>query len=82
MSPPDSTSAPKPYFPDPIEDVQMDYAYFGLSMQQNRYALPAISILLEYGKPSQIMEFGTRFGGLSVFLGMYAKTEHIDVSYF
>jgi hypothetical protein len=75
---PENTSAPRPYFPDPIEDVQMDYTYFGLSMQQNRYALPAISILLEYGKPSHIVEFGTRFGGLSVFLGMYAKTEHID----
>lgn len=68
----------KPFVPDPIEASQMDYSYFGLSMQQNRYALPAISILLEYGKPSRIMEFGTRFGGLSVFLGMYAKTCNIE----
>ncbi len=56
----------------------MDYAYFGFSMQQNRYALQAISILLEYGKPSRIVEFGTRFGGLSVYLGMYAKTSGIE----
>lgn len=74
----DSTSIPKPYFPDPIEESQMDYAYFGLSMQQNKYALPAISILLEYSEPSRIVEFGTRFGGLSVFLGMYAKSQNIE----
>lgn len=66
-----------PFFPDPIEEAKMDYSYFGFSMQQNRYALPAISILLEYAKPARIIEFGTRHGGLSVFLAMYAKNSGI-----
>ena len=63
----------RPFFPDPIDEVKMNYHYFGCSMQQNRYALLAISILLEHTAPARMLEFGTRFGGLSVFLGMYAK---------
>ena len=68
----------KPFFPDPIEEAEMDYSYFGFSMQQNRYALLSISILLEYGSPSRLIEFGTRYGGLSVFLGMYSKNNNIE----
>ncbi len=63
----------RPFFPDPIDEAKMDYHYFGCSMQQNRYALLAISILLEHAAPARMLEFGTRFGGLSVFLGVYAK---------
>jgi cephalosporin hydroxylase len=79
MSAPNFTHQPvqEIFFPDPIDEAKMDYSYFGCSMQQNRYALPALSTLLKYAEPSRIIEFGTRFGGLAVFLGMYSKNHHI-----
>jgi cephalosporin hydroxylase len=70
------------YFPDPVEEAQLDYEYFGCGMQQNRYALPALSILLEYSRPARIIELGTRHGGLSIFLGIYAKNAGITVHTF
>lgn len=48
----------EPFFPPPIDEIKMDYCYFGCSMQQNRYALPALNILLEHARPARIIEFG------------------------
>lgn len=73
----DPAGVGSPYFFNPIEENKLDYEYFGFSMQQNRYAIPVIGILLEYAGPSRIIEFGTRHGGLSVFLGLYAKNKDI-----
>ena len=77
MHPATNKEPEQPFFPDPIDEAKLDYTYFGCSMQQNRYALLAVNILLEYSAPARILEFGTRFGGLSVFLGMYAKNAGI-----
>ena len=57
----------RPYFFNPIEESRLNYEYFGLSMQQNRYAIPALGILLEYSQPARIIEFGTYHGGLCIF---------------
>lgn len=70
------------YFPDPVEETLEDYEYFGCSMQQNRYALPAISILLGYSRPAGMIELGARHGGLTVFIGIYAKDTHIPLHTF
>ncbi|RJQ82983.1 MAG: hypothetical protein C4519_07345 [Desulfobacteraceae bacterium] len=70
------------YFPDPVEEALEDYEYFGCSMQQNRYALPAISILLECSRPARMIELGTRHGGLTIFLGIYSKNTQVPLHTF
>ena len=74
-----SSELEPPYFFHPIEESSLNYDYFGLSMQQNRYAIPALSILLEHSNPARIIELGTYHGGLWVFLGLYGKSQNIPV---
>jgi len=73
------TESERPFFFNPIEESRLNYDYFGLSMQQNRYAMPALGILFEYSRPARIIEFGTYHGGLCVLLGLYGKTKNIPV---
>lgn len=64
-----------------IEDAKEYYLWkenlnvrmFGLTAAQNRIAFDAISILLDEEKPSTIVELGCGVGGLTIFMGIWAK---------
>ena len=56
--------------------------FFGLPMQQNEHAMLAINRLLIDLRPSQIIEIGTGCGGLSCFLGIYAKNHGAEFATF
>jgi cephalosporin hydroxylase len=49
-----------------------EMSLFGLRMQQNRYAPMVIDHLLEENMPKVIIELGTRTGGLTSLLGLWA----------
>ena len=61
-------------FLDAYSSLELDYLYYGLRMQQNRYAPIYIDYLLQEIKPNLIIEFGTRTGGLAVLLGLWANS--------
>lgn len=61
------------------EEIKLEYSYFGLKMQQNRYAPIYIDRMLEIVKPNLIIEFGTRTGGLAVLLGLWASANNSKV---
>ena len=47
--------------------------FFGLPMQQNEHAMLALNRLLIDLRPHRIIEIGTGAGGLSFYLGTYAR---------
>jgi cephalosporin hydroxylase len=58
------------------DDVKLQYNLFGLDIQQNNYTLSLLSYFLNRVQPELIVEFGTRTGGLSIFLQLYALNKN------
>lgn len=64
------------FFPGILSD-RLEYETFGFKIQQNNYALLIIDKIFELTEPQFIIEFGTRTGGLSIFLKLYAINKNI-----
>jgi len=58
----------------------MQSDFLGFNMQQQEGVVPAFDQLLKATTPSRIIELGTGFGGLTVFLGLYGYSNACEVS--
>jgi len=56
-----------------------EHSIHGLLMQQNRYAPMIIDCLITSHRPETIIEIGTRTGGMSTLLGIWAHFNHAEL---
>ena len=56
-----------------------EHPVHGLLMQQNRYAPMILDCLIMSHRPETIIEIGTRTGGLSVLMGMWAHLNNAEL---